>query len=140
MKSKLLSVLSVLSFFTCNNPVSEVDVSGHLRIWKSKNIHNYTIDQNRMCFCPHAGEVVRVTVKSDTIESTVRLSDSSAVTYPYYVTIDSLFGMIQAHEYDSIAVKYNEEFGYPESMDVDPQDHPVDGGVLYETNYLKVLP
>ena len=69
----------------------------------------------------------------------VRVSDSSAVTYPFYVTIDSLFEIIEGDEYDSIVVRYNEEYGFPEYLDVDPQLHPVDGGYLYETGNLTKL-
>jgi hypothetical protein len=31
-------------------------------------------------------------------------------------------------------VRYNEEYGYPEYLDIAPQQHPVDGGFSYETS------
>ncbi len=101
--------------------------------WKSFAFHDYIIDQRRTCFCVGAGEVVRITVRSDTIASITRLADDSIVTSPYYRTIDSLFGMIRSGTGDSIVVHYNDAYGYPEYLDINPQLHPVDGGVLYET-------
>jgi hypothetical protein len=35
--------------------------------WRSQNLHDYTVDQSRTCFCPHGSELVRITVRSDTI-------------------------------------------------------------------------
>ena len=106
--------------------------------WRSLNLHSYTIDQSRSCFCPHAGEIVRITVRSDTIASVIRISDASIVTYPYYVSVDSLFGVIQDPSTDSLIIRYNPQYGYPEYLDVNPQLHPVDGGFLYETSNLQV--
>jgi hypothetical protein len=106
--------------------------------WKSFDLHNYTIDQIRSCFCPYGGEKVRITVRSDTISRVIRISDDSLVTYPYYVTVDSLFGFIKNLKTDSLVIRYSVQYGYPEFLDVDPQLHPVDGGFLYETSNLRI--
>jgi hypothetical protein len=66
---------------------------------------NYSIDQRRLCFCPDAGEIVRVTVLSDTISSVIRTEDNSIVTYPIYLTIDSLFKIIENSENDSLVIR-----------------------------------
>lgn len=102
-------------------------------LWQSLALHDYTIDQRRSCFCPNAGEVVRITVRADTIADVRRLSDGSIMTDPFYRTVDSLFGIIRSASGDSLVVRYNDEYGYPEFLDVNPQLHPVDGGYLYET-------
>ena len=106
--------------------------------WRSFNLHNYTIDQSRSCFCPHGGELMRITVRSDTIAGVVRISDNSIVLYPYYVSIDSLFGIIRYLKTDSLVIRYNVQYGYPEYLDVDPQLHPSDGGYLLETSNLHI--
>jgi hypothetical protein len=107
-------------------------------LWRSQNLHNYSVDQSRSCFCPHRGELLRITVRSDTIADVIRISDNSIVSYPYYVSIDSLFGIIQYSKTDSLVIRYNAQYGYPEFLDVDPQLHPIDGGFLLETSNLKV--
>jgi hypothetical protein len=106
--------------------------------WRSHNLHDYTIDQHRSCYCPHAGELVRITVRSDTIARVIRVSDTSIVQYPYYITIESLFRIIQNSKTDSLVVRYNAQYGYPEFLDVNPQQHPYDGGELYETSNLQI--
>ena len=106
--------------------------------WQSLNPHNYTIDQRRTCFCPGAGDLVRITIRNDTIARVIRISDTSVVTSPFYLTVDSLFRMIHFNKADSMVIRYNSHYGYPEYLDVDPQLHPVDGGVLYETSNLQI--
>jgi hypothetical protein len=106
--------------------------------WQSQNFHNYTIDQNRSCYCLYGGELMRITVRSDTVAQVKRVSDASVVTFPYYLTIDSLFGIIRNSKTDSLVIRYNDQYGYPEYLDVNPQLHPLDGGVLYETSNLQV--
>ncbi len=107
--------------------------------WRSLHLPNYTIDQQRMCFCPHAAEVMRITVQADTISWVMRISDGVVVDYPHYVTVDSLFGIIRALQYDSLVVRYNAQYGYPEFLDVNPQLHPIDGGFTYITSNLQLL-
>lgn len=109
--------------------------------WRSHNLHSYAIDQVRDCFCPDAGQAMRIRVRSDTIASVVRLSDGSLVTLPaskFYLTVDSLFAIIRSGTADSLVVSYDEEYGYPKTLDINPQLHPVDGGVLYTTSNLQV--
>jgi Family of unknown function (DUF6174) len=108
--------------------------------WRSYNFHNYSIDQMRVCYCPEGGQRVRIRVRSDTVASVIRLFDSSVVTTPalrYYLTVDSLFAIIRGSTADSLGIRYNEVYGYPESLDINPQLHPVDGGVLYMTSNLR---
>ncbi len=106
--------------------------------WQSHHLHNYTVEQIRSCYCPGASDRVQITVRADTIARLVRVSDTSVVTIPYYCTVDSLFGIIQNSKRDSLVVRYNALYGYPEFLDVNPQLHPVDGGVLYETSNLQI--
>jgi hypothetical protein len=107
-------------------------------LWQSFKLHEYTVDQIRSCFCPHAGEEVRIMVRSDTIYRMTLISDGSVVSYPYYVTVDSLFSIIQNSKTDSLVVRYNAQYGYPEFVDVNPQLHPMDGGYLLETSNLQI--
>jgi hypothetical protein len=128
-------------FMSCKeNPSQPVQLTP-LEQWQSFQLHNYTIDQVRWCFCPRAGDTVRMIIRSDTIASVTRLLDKTSITFPisqYYLTIDSLFSIIHSRSGDSIVVTYNVTYGYPEKLDINPQQHPVDGGVLYETSNLQI--
>ena len=79
---------------------------------------------------------MKITVRSDTIYSVRRVSDNSKVVHPYYFSVDSLFGIFRNSEDDSLVIRYNLKYGFPEYLDINPQLHPIDGGVLYETSNL----
>ena len=84
---------------------------------------------------------MRITIRSDSLAQVKRLSDSPVLSYPgytWYLTVDSLFGIIRNSKTDSLVISYNSRYGYPERLDITPQLHPVDGGVLYETSNLQV--
>lgn len=140
MIKSFLLLLLLLGCISCKKEtVTEIPAPSPYQLWRSQNIHDYSMDQVRTCYCGDGGVVVRLTVKSDSIFSITKVSDGSIVTSPYYYTVDSLFGMIHNPKGDSLVIKYNAKFGYPEYLDINPQWHPVDGGVLYETTNLKKL-
>jgi hypothetical protein len=139
MKIIVLIGLSVIWCLGCKKEQSSQPVQqSPYEQWQSHNFHNYTIDQKRSCYCPQGGELVRITVRSDTIAQAMRVYDTSIVTYPFYLTIDSLFGFIRNSRTDSLVIRYNDQYGYPEYLDVDPQLHPIDGGFLYEISNLQI--
>ncbi len=109
--------------------------------WRSFNIHNYSVVQTRGCFCPRGGEPMRITVNADTVVSVVSLWDGtqlSPVEASAYYCIDTLFAAVEHFAGDSIVVRYDPTFGYPAHVDIEPQLHPVDGGVVYETTGLRI--
>ena len=139
MKIIILLCLSLICCSGCKKDQSSQPVQQTpLEKWQSQNFHNYTIDQIRSCYCVHGGELMRITVRSDTVARVINVSDASVVTVTYYLTIDSLFGIIRNARTDSLVIRYNNQYGYPEYLDVNPQLHPVDGGVLYVTSNLQV--
>jgi len=139
MKIAFLFFLVLLLSASCKKEnVTEPDLTTAYELWRSKNIHNYSVDQIRSCFCPDAGKTVRITVQSDTIFSVINISDNTLLSNPYYFSVDSLFGLINKSMNDSLVIEYNADFGYPEFLDINPQLHPVDGGVLYETFNLQI--
>jgi hypothetical protein len=136
IKKTSLIILLLLSFSCGPNTVTGSSDDEYFQLWKTHNIHNYAIDQTRSCFCPERGPV-RITVRSDSIYRVVRISDSEAIASSYFLSIDSLFGIIRNSNDDSLVIKYNTKYGYPEYLDIYPQLHPIDGGVLYETSNLQ---
>ena len=109
--------------------------------WRSYDLHDYTIDQVRDCFCQLAGQTMRISVRADTIASVVNLSDGSEVSNPmagWYLTVASMFGVMRNTSRDSLVITFNETYGYPDMLDINPQLHPVDGGVLYRTSNLRI--
>jgi len=141
MSPKFQIGILLLSLFGCKDQGTQPLPLDAYERWKSYGLHAYSIDQARVCFCPQGGQAMRITVRSDTVASVVNLSDGSTVPYPvsaYYFTVDSLFSIIRNPGTDSLMITYNETYGYPEALDINPQLHPVDGGVLYRTSNLHI--
>lgn len=138
---KRLWLMAALVLVSCNDTPTDPVLEAEER-WKAAGIHDYTIDQMRSCFCFRSGEWVRLTVQSDTLRSAVRISDGAPVARPdlgWYCSVDSLFGLIRRSAGDSLVVTYDAKYGFPSSLDIDPQLHPVDGGVLYTTANLEPI-
>ncbi|MBL0176006.1 MAG: hypothetical protein IPP94_12205 [Ignavibacteria bacterium] len=125
----------------CSEKSTQPSASDPYTKWQSHKLHDYTIDQVHMCRCVNGGELMRITVRADTIAQVFRLSDSSIVQAPSasaYLTIDSLFSIARNPGKDSLVIRYNAKYGYPEFLDINPQQHPYDGGVLIETSNLRI--
>ena len=143
--SLMVSRIVVLSLLVlcigCSEQSTQPPISDPYTKWQSYKLHDYTIDQVHACFCVNGGELMRITVRADTIAQVFRLSDSSIVQAPSasrYLTIDSLFSIIRNPGTDSLVIVYNAQYGYPEFLDINPQQHPFDGGILIETSNLRI--
>ncbi|MDP4176258.1 MAG: DUF6174 domain-containing protein [Bacteroidota bacterium] len=140
MKYYIYLLLFTLISFGCKDEVAQFDSNDPYQKWHRNKQSNYTIDQSRVCECIDGGQTMRVIVRNDTVFQVIRLSDNTALSYKEskrYLTIDSLFGIIRYSKRDSLVINYNQQFGYPEKLDINPQMHPVDGGVLYNTTNLQ---
>lgn len=142
MKTVFIFACLSLSAIGCRDEIQNSPLSADpYDRWKSYNLHNYTIEQSRICFCVDEGVQMKIIVRSDTIFSVMRLSDSTVVGMPgsqWYLPVDSLFAIIRNHGKDSIVVQYNSVYGFPESLDINPQFHAVDGGVQYVTTHIQI--
>jgi hypothetical protein len=141
MRSIFLIVIITFIFIGCVEQTSVPLSFTPNEKWRSYNIHNYTIEQIRSCYCINGGQRMRITVRSDSIYLVMRISDSTLIIYPdykYYLTINSLFGIIQNSKSDSLIVTYDSKYGYPNKLDINPQLHPLDGGVMYVTSNLQI--
>ena len=140
MRATLQIAVLLLSFFGCKEQSSQPLPADPYERWRSYALHNYSIDQVRICYCRGGGQTMRISVRSDTVALVTRLSDSSKVSAPtstWYLPIDSLFAIIKHPSGDSLVISYNSRYGYPEKLDINPQLHPRDGGVLFETSNLQ---
>jgi hypothetical protein len=109
--------------------------------WRSYNIHNYTIEQIRHCYCVNRGQGMKITIKSDSIYSVMRLSDLTLLPYSdfkQYLNIESLFGIIKNSKTDSLIISYDSKYGYPNKLDINPQLIPRDLGLTYTTSNLQI--
>ena len=131
-----LSLVFIISFFlsgcagaekNIDKPVSAQQVlNTHLAQWKKTRSEKYVYEFRRNCFCPpdyRKPVIIRVN-KNEVMDA--RFKDSNK-PLPSGLkgnrrTIDSLFQAIQDainRKAYSIKVKYNQQYGYPESIAVD---------------------
>jgi len=142
MKIAIQYVFTLLVLLGCREETTGPVSSTPYEIWRSYNLHNYTIEQVRECECINGNVRMLVTVQSDTVCSVMKVSDSTFIPYPtskIYLSIDSLFGIIRHSKTDSLVYMFHAEYGYPEKLDINPQLHPIDGGVLYKTSNVQSL-
>jgi hypothetical protein len=137
LQNKIILLIPVILLLSCKQATQPAYQSPYEQ-WRALNLHDYTIDQSRECFCINGGEAMRVTVRADTVASVKRISNDTVISKDWYYSIDTLFWIIQHGTHDSLVVKYNSRYGYPEFLDIDPQMHPFDGGVLYQTSNLQI--
>jgi hypothetical protein len=111
--------------------------SDNFQRWRARNIHDYTMLQRRDCFCLEGGQTMIVTVRSDTIASVTRFADSTRLEpdrRAWYMTIEALFNKALHPAGDSVVVTYDSTYGFPATLDINPQQHPFDGGVFFVTS------
>lgn len=107
-------------------PTAQQSLDKHLQQWKNAKISHYSYEFRRMCFCPQEyTKPVIIHVKKGNItqarikENNKLLPDSLKRNRQ---TISMLFAKIQdainkkAH---NVTVKYNKQYGYPMSINVD---------------------
>ena len=135
----------VVSLLGCSDQgTSPVDLE-HFRLWKSLDVHDYVIEQQRQCFCPDGGRIVEIVIRADTIASIAALDTlQPPVQSGPYLSVNGLFEYIisaRAQSASSVEVTYNEQYGYPERIFVDWIAAAVDDEVGYLTlNFRTVRP
>jgi Family of unknown function (DUF6174) len=142
MRITFLVIILILAAGSCKDNPTAPNYETQYELWRSYNIHDYAVEQSYVCFCVNGGEKMKVTVQADTVFSVMKISDSTIIPYPEskrYLTIDSLFGILHTSKFDSLVVNYNSHYGYPDYLDINPQLHPVDGGILYITSNLQII-
>jgi hypothetical protein len=140
---KQILLVSFLFFLLagCDEQLSQPGSLDPYQQWMAKDIHDYTMEQVNVCFCAKGGTKMLLTVRADTIAQVMNLTDSTILPHNeavFYRSVKDLFTIIRTPGKDSLVFRFNSQYGYPEMLDINPQDHPVDGGVLIESSNLKV--
>jgi len=141
MKPSFVLCVILILFAGCKSQLTDSTEPTPFQQWKLSNIHNYKIEQARYCFCVDAG-IAEITILADTVASAMWLHDSTTIPYESakrFLTIDSLFGIINTPHADSLRYTYNKHYGFPDTLDINPQQHTVDGGVLFITSNLRII-
>ena len=104
MKKRIPLFAALLFIFGCNNTL------------KPDSSYDYSIEQQRTCYCPLVGEWIRLFVVNDSVVKAIRSSDNYELTAEertWYKSVQELFTMIT--ETDTAL--------YDVSFTVDPDDN-----------------
>ena len=110
--------------------------------WANANLSSYTYAYEVLCFCAPEGNIV-VNVRNGEVVSAF-FSPSGVLLSPERLTqertMDEFFGFIQTgldEPYAKMDVVYNEQFGFPESLDVDLSTGLADDEAFYNIGSLQ---
>ena len=159
---KILLVFFLSIFISCNknkNPIitNEVDkyitasitedysyISNPEERWNKYDLHNYTIIQKFSCFCPQRGPY-KIFVVNDQINDVLDINadtllSKEKINNNHLLTIDELFKLVKSIAPDSVSylsIEYEERFGYPSTIFVDPNSQIADEEYGYKTYSLE---
>lgn len=117
----------------------------HRQTWDTLGTNDYQFTLDYRCFCAKGPVPARVIVRADTLHAVLDPETKDTLRAPgsnrpawmanpkQYPTIDQLFEIVKGElsksffrRPDSIEVKYNEEYGYPEQIYIDEQTNTFD--------------
>ena len=148
-KAKTLFPLP-LAALLCAGCLSDSDPAdvGSARVrWQGSEPHRYAYVVGMSCFCigPHG---IKVEATRDSVLSAV-VNDAGPdqgkpAPRPQSYSIDSLFARAEAAQKDpshTTRIHFNATYGFPDTLDVDPEQHAVDGGyVLTVSEFKEIAP
>ena len=117
--------------------------------WLAAGITRYRFTERRICFCVLT-QPVRIEVQRKASPphhesiSSILFEDGGQLpleSVQYFHTVDQLFALVQSSIDNDveILVSYHPTYGYPTSVDIEPSQHPVDGGVLYTVSRFEII-
>jgi hypothetical protein len=135
-RSVALTVLAVLALAACADEPSTSVAQGSRETWQDAGFDSYALTIERMCFCPDIGPYVVTVIDGEVASVTsqgkdVPLDDELLRTWP--LTVEDLFAEVddaQAHA-DDVAVRYDEELGYPTRIAIDRLENAIDDEMTY---------
>ncbi len=144
----LIALLSVLYFSSCDSIVDGRkgdDFRENQNLWQEQAIENYSFEFTKLCYCGGLFNPATIVVKADTIHAVLdpktgdplRDPQTGELVLPNYPnsfqTIDELFDVIEnaRSKADELNVKYNEELGYPENIQIDYMKEAIDDEISY---------
>jgi len=140
MKYIFSSMLTLFLFISCTESETIIDYpsaeyqhfSENKKLWKSKNIKDYSFVIQKSCFCPQE-EKRQITV-SDGIISEAKYIPSNTVLDPNQEKINGYFNIIQdaldKNAY-KVTVTYDGTYGFPSNIAIDYNEQMADEEINY---------
>ncbi|MGH7450574.1 MAG: DUF6174 domain-containing protein [bacterium] len=145
-------VLSLSCEHTVAPPMSAFDLPDYSNIvepaarWRAYSLNNYTIEQQRICFCKDLPQgFVKLTVRDNKIVAGIDLTNGRPVpmaALQYYQTVDSLFASIErmkALNPERLEIEYDSRYGFPRKISFDYSSGVADDELWIETQALQTF-
>ena len=138
-------VMLMAASFSCNDIGIDDDhstISDPLSRWHAYRITSYSLKQSLTCFCVGGGVTMRVVVKDNRIVNVLEIATGNSIPQnrrEYYKTVDELFTIAQGINPDSVAhfvIEYDQKYGLPTTLYVDPDEGVADEEFGYQTQFL----
>ncbi|MEK6613155.1 MAG: DUF6174 domain-containing protein [Gemmatimonadota bacterium] len=150
-RSRYLALTAGLFLVACTKGVTtepKVDLTAAFNrqesVWNSQTITNYTMEQERLCFCAEMKKV-RLTVRNGAITEAVYLDTGDLVPpgiRAMYYTVPELFTLMRAQYAANpyiMEVLWDATKGYPAQIQVDPRKEIADDEfVINSSNVVKL--
>ncbi len=142
----LFLIIVSLVMLGCKDKITSPDYSSiknPRERWKAYGFAKYTIEQQRLCFCPFRGNIVLLKIYEDNIVAAKHTDNEDDVNQneiQIYKTVDELFDFIETLKdgnADSLIVQYDSTYGYPTNIYVDFIKNAVDDELCYNSSNLK---
>jgi hypothetical protein len=140
-----ICLVALSSFIFARSDDAQKRLTENRRKWSSKAVKNYQYDFQRICFCvPAYTKPVKITAREGVAAQIEHADTGEAVDkakFELYYTVAELFDYIQAaidKKAHSIKVVYDDELGYPTSVEIDYIENAMDDEMRFKTGKLVV--
>jgi hypothetical protein len=138
-------LVAASSFVFARSDDAQKRLTENRRKWSSKAVKNYQYDFQRICFCvPAYTKAVKITVREGVAAQMAYANTGEAVDkakFELYYTVAQMFNYIQTaidKKAHSIKVVYDDELGYPTSVEIDYIKNAMDDEMRFKTGKLVV--
>jgi hypothetical protein len=113
--------------------------------WSAYGLKNYTIEQQRICFCRFPHGFVKLIIRDNKIIEGIDLTNGQLVPaeiLQYYQTVDSLFAWIEEAKTlnpERLEIEYDSRYGFPKKISFDYSAGVADDELWIETQALQTL-
>ena len=134
-------MLLIAAMFACSMPNDQVELDEGRERWNENAPSHYRYVQDEWAFADSVGPV-RIEVQDGEIVSALIVETDEPAPESRALTIEDLFDMVQDEldgDPDSIEVVYDDELGFPASVDVDPIENAMDDEHGFSAEQFEIL-
>lgn len=134
-------MLLFAAVFACTEAHDQSDLDDARELWTENAPTHYRYVQDEWAFSDSVGPV-RIEVLDSEIVSAVIVETDEPAPAERELTIEDLFDMVQDEldgEPDDITVSYDEELGFPKTVDVDPIENAMDDEHGFGADHFEIL-